>query len=201
MRLATFPKSNVIPAASRFREPVPVLVLLDLQRQHMAGDQRLQIPDAAPVASACRSLLDAARQAGVPVAHARRVEAAPVFNPASELTGWLDECRPLPHEMIYEHALPSCYAADGFARFFDYVEDPFLVLAGFGTNYTGLATAIDGFARGHRIWFVPEACGSYDGGFGISRDATCRLLAQFAEARSLGSVLSAFRGETRRGAF
>lgn len=191
--------ANVVQAPRRFRESLPILVLLDLQRQHVFGHGRLLIHNAAAVTAACRCLLEVARENGIPVAHVRRLAAAPVFNPESPLTSWLDECRPTAHEMVYEHIAPSCYSVQCFSRFFEHIEDPLIVLAGFSANFTGLATVIDGFSRGHRLRFVPDASGSYDGEHGVQHDVICNLIGQFAELTELQPTLDMLTRRHGRG--
>jgi nicotinamidase-related amidase len=189
--------AKVISAAHRFREPRPVLVLFDLQKLHLGGSRPYAVKDASSVMEGCKRLLTAARRFGIPIAHTKRVEADACFNPESPLTSWVEECRPTPYEMIYEHTAPSAYSVETFSRFFDHVQSPLIVLAGFGANYTGLATAIDGFSRGHQVWFVNDASGSYDGNASISHAPVCSIISQFAEVTDLETVLSAFEGQSR----
>jgi nicotinamidase-related amidase len=111
------------------------------------------------------------------------------FNAATELADWIDDLRPLPGEMVFEHELPSCYSVDAFADFIAYIRDPSLIIAGFGANYTVLATAIDGFSRGHRIWFVREATGSYGLSGGLTHAHTCQLIEQFGAGLDVGQAI------------
>lgn len=193
---APHPAPRVIPAAHRFREPLPVLVLLDLQKQHLAGGPQHTVRNAAAVVDGCQRLLAAARTSGIPVAHTKRLEGDAFFNPESPLTDWVAECRPSPHEMLYEHTAPSIYSVQSFARFFEHIQSPLIVLAGFGASYTGLATAIDGFSRGHQIWFVGDASGSC-GSTAVNHEPVCNIIGQFADVIDLSSALSRFQDRSR----
>jgi nicotinamidase-related amidase len=188
--------TKVISAAHRFREPLPVLVLLDMQKQHLAGSPQHVVGNAASVVDGCQKLLAVARTTGIPVAHTKRLEGDTFFNPESPLTDWVAECRPIPHEMLYEHTAPSIYSVQSFARFFEHIQSPLIVLAGFGASYTGLATAIDGFSRGHRIWFVGDASGS-GGGAAIDHRPVCTIIGQFADIIDLSSALTRFQERSR----
>ena len=124
--------TKVISAAHRFREPLPVLVLLDMQKQHLDGSPQFVVRDAASVVAGCKKLLAAARTIEIPIAHTKRLEGDPFFNPESPLTDWVAECRPTPHEMLYEHTAPSIYSVPSFSRFFEHIQSPLIVLAGSG---------------------------------------------------------------------
>lgn len=188
--------TKVISAAHRFREPLPVLVLLDMQKQHLDGSPQFVVRDAASVVAGCKKLLAAARTIGIPIAHTKRLEGDPFFNPESPLTDWVAECRPTPHEMLYEHTAPSIYSVPSFSRFFEHIQSPLIVLAGFGASYTALATAIDGFSRGHRIWFVGDASGSC-GWTAVNHEPVCNIIGQFAEIIDLSSALTRFQERSR----
>jgi nicotinamidase-related amidase len=178
---------QVIAASSRFRRAVPVLVMTDLQMEHTVEGRPYTVADAEAVVERCGALLDAARAAQIPVAHFRRVEQSPYFNPASALAAWVDVVRPWPSEMVFEHDVPSCYSCEAFTRFFGHVRDPLFYLAGFGANYTGIATAIDAFTRGHDVRFVADASGSYGR---ANHDAVCGVIAEFADLVDVGAALS-----------
>ena len=178
---------QVIAASSRFRRAVPVLVMMDLQTEHTVEGRPYSIAAAEAVVERCGALLDGARSAQVPVAHFRRVEQSPFFNPAGALADWVDAVRPWPSEMVFEHDLPSCYSCDAFTRFFAHVRDPLFYLAGFGANYTGIATALDAFTRGHDVRFVADAAGSYGR---APHDAVYSLIAEFADVVDVEAALA-----------
>ncbi len=57
-----------------------------------------------------------------------------------------------------------------------------------------LATAIDAFSRGHRVWFVREAIGSYGRDAVLTHTHTCRLIEQFAEGLNVAQVIDLMSG-------
>jgi nicotinamidase-related amidase len=180
---------QVIAASTRFRRTVPVLLLTDLQVEHAIANRRYSIDNAGLIAAGCRRLLETARSGRFPVAHFRRLHGSAFFNPAGQFADWLEPLRPWPNEMVYEHELPSCYSCEAFSRFFGHVRDATFVLAGFGANYTGLATAIDAFSRGHIVRFVADASGSYGETSHATHPSVCGLIGQFAEVIDLETAL------------
>ena len=178
---------RVISASTRFRRVVPVLLLTDLQLEQ-TGPGRHHLAGAEAVLARCQKLLAGARAAQLPIAHFRRLQNSPFFNPAGQFSDWLEPVRPWPSEMVFEHALPSCYSCDGFARFFAHVREPLFFLAGFGANYTALATAIDAFSHGHRINFIADAAGSYGKS---SHDAVCGVMSEFADIVDVSEAIAA----------
>jgi nicotinamidase-related amidase len=62
--------------------------------------------------------------------------------------------------MIFERNRPSCYASADFAEVIGGGGGSF-VLAGFAGEAACLATAIDGFHRGHGITFLADASASH----------------------------------------
>ncbi|HZB38365.1 MAG TPA: isochorismatase family protein [Beijerinckiaceae bacterium] len=181
--------AQVIAASTRFRRVVPVLLLTDLQLEHAIAGRHYSIADAGAVLEGCKRLLTAARAAQLPIAHFRRLQESPFFNPAGQFADWLEPVRPWPNEMVFEHDLPSCYSCEAFTRFFGHVRDPLFFLAGFGANYTGLATAIDAYSRGHRIRFVGEAAGSYGA---VAHDSVCGLIGEFADLIDIPAAFETF---------
>ncbi len=106
---------GVIEAGNRFHRSSPVLILTDLQGEHALSRRRYSVADAGDVMAQCRRVLTSAREAHIPVAHFRRVEHTGFFNPATEIAGWIDDLRPWPGEMVFEHERPSCYSVEAFA--------------------------------------------------------------------------------------
>jgi len=140
---------------------VPTLVFVDMQKEYLAAPRMMAIPEIAEALANCRKLLDHAREFGLPVAFVRWLDrAGPFFNQATPFAGWIEGFEPQRNEMIFERKRPSCFASDGFAQFMDHGGKD-VVLAGFAGEAACLATAIDGFHRGHTISFLADASASH----------------------------------------
>lgn len=183
--------AQIIQASHRFvASPIPLLVLIDLQAEHLSPGRPFAVADGEAVLAACGQLLAAARAARLPVAHFRRIERSVFFNRASSHSAFIDGFAPRPGEMLFEHSSASCYSAPDFRRFCEHAGEPFLVLAGFGANYVALATAVDAHTHGHKLWLVSDGLGTY--GPGQSMPGLAPVLAQFGELKTAETVTRSF---------
>ncbi len=188
--------TNVVRAADRFRRRTQLLLLLDLQYEHLAGHLRHRVIDAERVLRACTRLLEAARHNGIRVAHARHV-AAMGGRDRSPGLAWIEGCRPLANEMVCDHVAPSCYSNPVFAGVIEHLYQPQLFLAGFGLNETGLATAIDGFSRRHTLTLVHDASACHGAGARVGHRAVCDLVGQFSNMAGVEATLADFSHHSR----
>ena len=124
-------------------EDPPILVCADLQIEYLA-----EAADA--VTSRCGVLLSLWRENLWPVLHLKRIAQAAWFNPASNLTDWIEQFRPRPGEMVFEHPLPSAYSSTRFAEYMSSMKNIRCAVVGFSLDETILSTAIEGFHRGHQ---------------------------------------------------
>ena len=148
---------NIIRLPIQRQRSLPLVCFIDLQVEYVSTGRALAVGETEPWIGNCRRLLAFAREKGLPIAHFRQLRRGPFLNPATAFSGWIEEFRPRPSEMVFERAMPSCYAADGFARVTGNLDNPFLVIAGLMSSGACLATAIDGFHRQHSSLFVSDA--------------------------------------------
>jgi len=134
------------------RDPT-ILICTDLQVQPL-GEHRA---DSRAIIAHCAALLALWRQELWPVLHLKRIAQAPWFDPASGLTDWVAEFRPRPGEMVFEHPLPSAYSSSRFAEYMASMKSVDCLMTGCSLDQTILATAIEGFHRGHRYRVVADA--------------------------------------------
>jgi nicotinamidase-related amidase len=130
----------------------PVLVCADVQAQYL-GDECIGGREA----SRCLALLELWRAELWPVLHLKRIAQAAWFDPASDVTDWVAAFRPRPGEMVFEHPLPSAYSSSRFADYMASMKSVHCLMAGCSLDETVLATAIEGFHRGHRFRVVVDA--------------------------------------------
>jgi len=130
----------------------PILVCTDIQARYL-GEECIGGREA----SRCLALLELWRAELWPVLHLKRIAQAEWFDPASDITDWVEAFRPRPGEMVFEHPLPSAYSASRFAEYMASLRGVCCLLAGCSLDETVLATAIEGFHRGHRFRVVADA--------------------------------------------
>jgi nicotinamidase-related amidase len=135
----------------------PLICFLDLQVEYVVEGRALALEGNTPWMENCRQLLAFARAERMPIAHFRQLRRGTMLNPATGFANWIEEFRPRPSEMVFERALPSCYAAERFASVLDHIDCPTVVLAGLTGHGACLATVLDGFHRRHRFVYVSDA--------------------------------------------
>ena len=133
----------------------PLLICANMQR------------DAAPAAPAgenaqfalgrCAALLVLWRERRWTVAHLRRIARPSWFDPHLPQPEWIEGFRPRPGELTFEHALPSAFSSTRFAEYVRNVRPSPNFLVGYSLDETILATAMDGYHRGHQFHVVEDA--------------------------------------------
>lgn len=126
-----------------------VLVLADMQQFSESENPRHE-PQFLAALENCRVALATAREAGIPVAFVRRS-----YPWLTSSTPWLPGILPLRSDMIFERVRHSCYASHAFAQMASAAGG--FALAGFFSESTGIATAIDACSHGERITFLSDA--------------------------------------------
>lgn len=153
--------NNIIPLRA-FTDPAhfPILVLVDMQKEHVASSRALSLDGADRALDNCRRVLVHARRARIPVAFVRSRGTSPFFNPVTPFSGWIDGFVPTRDDAVFERVRPSCYASAPFADMMAHAGNH-IVLAGFAGEAACLATAIDAFHRGQRLTFLEDASASH----------------------------------------
>ena len=139
---------------------IQTLVLVDLQQEYIASPRVLALEETKSALANCSAALAHARAMGLPVAFVRWIDRTPIFNKASPFSRWIEGFQPHGVDMVFERNRPSCYASADFAEVIGGGGGNF-VLAGFAGEAACLATAIDGFHRGHSITFLADASASH----------------------------------------
>lgn len=132
----------------------PLLICADLHRDEI-GDNLPGRCDAA--LAQCRLLLAHWRSSHWPVLHLKRIARAAWFDPARTGSEWIDDFRPLPGELAFEHALPSAYSSSRFSEYMRNVRPKTSIMMGLSLDQTILSSAVDGFHRGFRHHIVADA--------------------------------------------
>lgn len=177
----------------------PLLICADLHRDEVGGDLPGQCDGAL---AQCRLLLVHWRQNHWPVLHLKRIARATWFDPALEGSDWIDEFRPLPGELAFEHALPSAYSSSRFVEYMRNVRPETSIIMGLSLDQTILSSAVDGFHRGFRHHVVVDAVDTIRQP-PASRDMLVTVLGSYVStARTSGLITAGDRiitaGDTRK---
>lgn len=146
----------------------PCFVLVDLQREYVAGSRLMAMPGAKSVLAKCLAALRHARTKGFPIAYVRQKSRSSFFNPATSFFDWIVDFEPTAADMIFDRDKPSCYSSKHFSELMDSCGGNF-VFAGFAGETACLSTAIDAYHRNHRFTYLADASASHELG-SISAD-------------------------------
>jgi nicotinamidase-related amidase len=138
----------------------PCLVLIDVQREYVAGSRLMTVPGAQAALVNCRAALSHARSMGFPVAFLRQVSRSAFFNPITAFSGWIDGFEPTRADMVFERSKPSGYSNALFAELMEGCGGHF-VLAGFAGETACLSTAVDAHHHNHRFTYLADASASH----------------------------------------
>jgi nicotinamidase-related amidase len=154
---------NNIISMRAFTDPthIPMLVLVDMQKEYVTGSRALSLDGADQALDNCARALAHARRLKIPVAFVRWRGTSPFFNPATPFAGWIDGFTPTRDDAVFERSRPSCYASAPFADMMAHAGNH-IILAGFAGEAACLATAIDAFHRGQRVTFLEDASASHE---------------------------------------
>lgn len=172
----------------------PILVCADLQTEYLTEGRSHVISDAGAIMPCCLELMRIWRDNLWPVMHLKRIAQAAWFNPASNLTNWISEFKPLPGELTFEHPLPSAYSSARFAEYMSNIRNLRCVLLGFSLDETILATVVDGFHRSDRYEVIADAVACRRAGIGEAasyKSAVVKVISNFARIQESPDLIAA----------
>jgi nicotinamidase-related amidase len=140
-----------------FDNDPPVLICADLQCEYLAEGRKHLVADGDTIMSRCLDMMSLWRDNLWPLIHLKRIAQAAWFNPASNLTNWISELKPMPGELTFEHPLPSAYSSSRYAEYMSNMRSIRCVILGFSLDETILSTVVDGFHRSHRYQMLEDA--------------------------------------------
>jgi nicotinamidase-related amidase len=133
----------------------PLLICANLQSEPLPAEPA-GIEDRVAL-DRCAVLLARWRWRRWPVAHLRRIARPSWFGPQRDQWDWIDGFNPRPGELTFAHALPSAFSSMRFAAYVHNIRPSPNFLVGCSLDQTILATAIDGYHRGHQFHVVEDA--------------------------------------------
>ena len=180
------------------------ILMIDVQREYFAEGGPLRIPDGPVVLAKLRQLVDAAREAHIPVIHVRHEEApgAPVFAPDGPLVETMPDVEPRGLEPVVVKHAPGSFTntelADSLAQF----GVRRLVIAGFMTHMCCDTTARQASERGFDVIFLTDGTATRDLTVGDRivphGDVQAATLAAQADGFSRLADVATVRGELAR---
>jgi len=133
----------------------PLLICANLQHEALPPDRTGN--EAGPALARCAALLTRWRERHWPVAHLRRIARPSWFDQRLRQLDWVEGFSPRPGELTFDHALPSAFSSTRFAEYARNVRPSPNFLVGCALDETILATAIDGYHRGHQFQVIEDA--------------------------------------------
>jgi len=173
---------------------IPILVLIDVQREYVSPGRPFHIAGIGPSLENCRRLLAHARANSWPIAHVRHFGASHLFNEALEYSRFVEGFEPLPNEMLFTKTKLSCYSSEPFRLFMDSAREEDVYIVGYNTQMCCLSTVVDGYHRGHRFNYVADASCARATPHASEQEAhrhACDIIAIYANLRSTSDIAKA----------
>lgn len=158
-----------------------MLVLVDFQQEHLKRSDRSATETAQALAN-CTLALAHARALDLPIAFVRWIDHSP-FNAGNRFSRWIEGFEPTGVDMVFEREGASCYAAPNFDEVVGRAGGRF-AFAGFASESSCLATAMDASNNGHRVTYLSDASVSHQLGEIAARDVhrvVAEIIGQYGE--------------------
>lgn len=136
---------------------VPILVLIDIQREYTAKGRPFHLEGIEPSLENCRKILAHARAQSWPIAHVRHLGASHIFNEATDWSLFVEGFEPQAGEMLFTKRKLSCFSDDAFAKMMETARENPVYVVGYNAQMCCLSTVIDAFHRGMKLKFVRDA--------------------------------------------
>ena len=175
------------------------LLLIDVQREYFAEDGPLRIPDGPLVLARLRQLVEAAREAHVPIIHVRHEEApgAPVFDPDGPRVETMPDVAPQGLEPVVVKHTPGSFTRTELADVLTQFGVRRLIIGGFMTHMCCDSTARQASERGLEVVFLTDGTATRDlalaGRVVPHRDVQAATLAAQADGFSTLADVAAVR--------
>lgn len=136
-----------------------LLLCVDLQNEILAQQTPCLVAEAETIVERCIAMQSEWRNKMWPVAHLKRTASATHFISGSHLADWIEQVRPLPSDLVFEHSLPSAYSSAKFCEYMSYIGSIRCVVVGFSLHDTIISTVIEGYHRGDKYEVIGPAVG------------------------------------------
>jgi nicotinamidase-related amidase len=167
----------------------PLVIFVDPQKEYVAANRALELRGISAAIERCRELLDFTRANGFPTVFMRWKQRGKFFSSHQPFGDWIDGLSPIGSDMIFERALPSCYASEAFAELMDQGGGDNAVIAGFTGAIACLSTLVESYHRKHNITFLADASASHPlapRSEAETHDFTTQLISLYAPVTTTG---------------
>lgn len=147
----------------------PLLVCLDLQRA-FADPGPLRAPHAASALLESARLLALARRERWHIIHCLLRRDESTLCVSGDMALPVSGFSPRSSESVIERASLSAYGHAAFGSLIEATQHRTALVAGLSASLTFVATAIDAFERGHRLFLAADALAAQDGSEAQARD-------------------------------
>ncbi len=133
---------------------------VDMQVEYYLEHGPLRVPQGAAVLRNVRSLLEAARRAGVPVIHIRHVSRDPndaTFAAGSPSVEFMDTVSPIGDERVITKSFPGAFHLTDLDQMLREAGISTVIICGLLSFMCCDTTAREAHARGYRVLFVNDA--------------------------------------------
>ncbi|MEA2953493.1 MAG: hypothetical protein QOJ96_3013 [Alphaproteobacteria bacterium] len=171
----------------------PLLACVDIQKEYVTPGQRQVMADVDDVLNACVRVMNTWRKELWPIAHLKRMAPSTRFNSSNALTDWLETVRPCPGELVFEHPMASAYSSPRFANYLRELGRSHIFIVGFSLEEAVLATAVEGFHRGHNVSIISGAVASRHSeccDAALYRQVVLELISNYATLQAVDDILA-----------
>ncbi len=172
---------------------MPVLVLVDVQKEYIAEGRPFCLDTIEESLSNCKKLLDHARQNSWKVIHMHHEQNDECFSRGGEFSEYIEGFEPLDNEYNIAKSDFSCFTAPEFTALVDKFRHENIILAGYGCTMCCLSTLVDAHHRGFEFYFVKDAtCAKRTANFEEQdmKEHALDILAAFSTLVSTDQVLA-----------
>lgn len=136
---------------------MPVLVLVDVQKEYVAKGRPFFLETIGPSLENLRKLLAHARKEGWSIIHVRHEQNGDCFVYDSPFAEPIEGFEPQDGEFSLVKSNFSCFSSPEFQSLMDKWRHEEIIVAGYGASMCCLSTMIDAHHRGHDFTFVHDA--------------------------------------------
>lgn len=172
---------------------MPVLVLIDVQKEYIAEGRPFCLETIGPALDNLRTLQAYGREKGWRLVHIRHQQNAECFTYGSEFSDFIEGFGPIEGEREILKSDFSCFSAPEFVAMADRQRNQEIIVAGFGATMCCLSTLIDAHHRGYEFTFVADAtCAKRTAHFGEQelKNFTVDILPAFCNVTTLHELMN-----------
>ncbi|HEY0168717.1 MAG TPA: cysteine hydrolase [Jatrophihabitans sp.] len=134
-----------------------ILLVIDIQQEYTAAGRAFHIAGIEPSLTNAKTLIDAARVAGVPVWHVQHQQEKGVFARGGEHTDPIAGFEPQGDEPVFIKDMYNSFSSPELVKALEATKPEDITVIGYGTPLCCLSTIVDGMHRGYSFTLVEDA--------------------------------------------